>query len=100
MEYLTKTCECVEMSICPNDDNTGLIISAVMPGVHKEDIKLDMTSETVCLSGETKEVKYDSCYELPCAVNERKTNARYDNGLLTVTVPYKKVSRGKRITIH
>lgn len=100
METITKTCECPEVSICSNSDNTGLVISATLPGVHKEDIKLEMTSETLCLSGERDEVIYDSCYELPCAVNEKKSDARYDNGLLTVTVPYKEVSRGKKITIH
>ncbi len=100
MEYITKTCECAEMSICPNSDNTGLVISAALPGVHKEDIKLEMTSETLCLTGEREDVRYDSCYELPCEVDEKKSDARYDNGLLTVTVPYKKESRGRKITIH
>lgn len=100
MKYITKPCCCADVSICPNDDNSGLVISANLPGVAKKDIRLNMTPDGMCLTGEREDLKYDCCYLLPCAVNEKKSDARFDNGLLTVTVPYKRSSRGRSITIH
>lgn len=100
MEYITKPCACADISICPNSDNSGLIISAALPGVHKEDIRLNMTEDSLCLAGEREDLKYDCCYLLPCDVNAKKSDARFDSGLLTVTVPFKKASRGRSIAIH
>ena len=100
MEYITKPCCCADVSICSNSDNSGFVISASLPGVNKKDVKLNMTSDSLCLAGEREDLRYDCCYELPCDVNEKKSDARFDNGLLTVTVPFKKASRGKAITIH
>ena len=100
MEYITKPCCCADVTICPDSDNSGLVISASLPGVDKKNVKLNMKSDSFCLAGEREDLRYDCCYELPCDVNEKKSDARFDNGLLTVSVPYKKVSRGKAITIH
>lgn len=100
MEAITKPCGCADVTMCPSGDNSGLVISAALPGVHKEDIRLNMTSEEFCIAGEREDMRYDCCYPMPCAVDEGKSDARFDNGLLTVTAPYKEPSRGKTIDIH
>jgi|GEM_PF-5466063 len=100
MELLTKPTCCADVSICLNDDDSGLMISAALPGVDKKDITLNMRSDSFCLAGERDDYRYDCCYELPCDVDVKKSDAHYDNGLLKVAVPFKKDSIGKAISIH
>ena len=99
-EHISKQCTCADIKICPKNDQSGIVISAELPGVKKKDIELDIASNSFCVAGERNDLKYDCCYHLPWDVDPEKSDAHFDNGLLTVSVPFKQPIRGERIKIH
>jgi len=61
-----------------------------MPGANKSDIKLDMRSDSLCLSAPRGEdAEYSTCFMLSHEVEPEKTEARYENGLLRIFSPIK-----------
>ncbi len=97
---LMKPCACADVDIRHNDDDTGIVITALLPGVDKKDIELSMGTHNICIAGEREDFKYDGCYQLIHDVDPDKSDAKFENGLLTVTVPFKEPLKGKRIEIH
>jgi HSP20 family molecular chaperone IbpA len=100
MESIMKQCACANVDICQISDNSGLSISAALPGVAKENVHLHMTDEEMCIFGEREDLKYDCCYLIPCEIDLEKVDAHFENGLLTVKAPFREMSRGKEIIIH
>jgi HSP20 family protein len=77
---------------CFSHDETGdrLKIEVEMPGVNKNDIKLDMRSDSFCLSAPRgDDAEYSSCFMLSHEVEPEKTEAKYENGLLSIYSPIK-----------
>lgn len=100
MEGTMKPCACAVVDICQGADDRGMVIAAALPGVAKENVHLMMTDEQFCISGEREDLKYDCCYPMPCEIDSEKSDAHFENGLLTINVPFKEVFRGKEIVIH
>jgi HSP20 family protein len=90
-------------------------IAAEMPGLAEKDIELTVENGVLCLRGERKsEVedkdrgyserffgRFERRVALPTGVDEDKANARFDNGVLTVTIPKApEMERGRRIPIN
>lgn len=86
------------------------IIEAEMPGVRKEDIKLELKNDTLVLSMERKEEKSEERdnyvrkerYYGACSrsfrvggVREDAIKAKYEDGILSVTVPKKDAGKDK-----
>ncbi len=99
MKDITKPTVCAEVEVIHNKENTGLFISAELPGVEKSDLKLNVSSESFCVAGERNDLKYDCCYQLPHEVDEKNSVAKFENGLLTVDIPFKTPVRGLEIEI-
>ena len=99
-ENTTKPCACADVKICPDSKNSGIVISAELPGVKKKDVNLNFTSTDFCVSGEREDLKFDCCYQLPCDVDFKKSDAKFEDGLLTVKVPIAEELRGESIKIH
>jgi HSP20 family molecular chaperone IbpA len=77
---------------CFSHDETGgrLKIQVEMPGASKNDIKLDMRSDSFCLSAPRgDDAEYSSCFMLSHEVDPGKTEAKYENGLLRILSPIK-----------
>ncbi|MFW3615225.1 Hsp20/alpha crystallin family protein [Billgrantia antri] len=89
-----------------------VVIRAELPGMAREDLDVSVTDSTVTIKGEShKETKeengeYYRCeishgsvertVALPCEVDAEKAEARFDNGLLELTLPkVKEVPRRK-----
>ena len=86
-----------------------------LPGVRKEDIKLEISENQLIVSGERKTEKhvaeegYESrarmegsfyrSFSLPTEVEADKISAHYENGLLTVVLPRTGVESGRKIQI-
>ena len=61
-----------------------------MPGVDKNDFKLDMRRDVLCLSAPRgNNAEYSSCYMLSHEVEPEKTEARFENGFLKFFSPIK-----------
>jgi HSP20 family protein len=65
--------------------NKVLNITAEMPGIHKKDIEVSATEKEVIIKTEG-ERKYYTKIPVPCPVNPDSANAKYNNGLLEVTL--------------
>ncbi len=91
-------------------------VIAELPGMSKEEIKIDVKNNTLTLSGEKKhekETKEKSYYHLerrygsfqrsfmiPSDIDSDKIKASYKDGILKVTLPKTKGSETKRIDVN
>jgi HSP20 family protein len=101
------------INIWTNDD--GQIISAEMPGVHPDDIDIDVTGDSLSISGvrnpdevvkEThyhrRERNYGSfsrTVQLPFMVDTGKVEASFKNGILLISLPRAEADKPKKIAI-
>jgi len=93
------------------EEGNELVFKADLPGMKKEDIKIDLTENMLTISGEkvkTEKIEkgeyyahertYGSFYrrfELPTDVNIEKVTAHYDNGILELRIPMLKEAEKK-----
>jgi HSP20 family protein len=91
------------------------MITAELPGIKKEQIRLNILPNQLTISienneSETKEDSYNHLFQkrvsqqrlsrtisLPVVINEKMVKASYRDGLLTITIPF---VRGKTINIE
>jgi HSP20 family protein len=94
---------------------THYLFSIDVPGVKKEDIKVEMRGQVLTISGERKEeyerkgaTQYQSeasygafqrSFDLASDVKADQIEAEYDNGVLRLAVPKKEASKAQAIKI-
>ena len=82
----------------PDDKYENLIIEVVLPGVETKDISFKLDQDSFYIAANKAGVKYLDTYSTCCPVVPKKAVAKYANGVLKVTVPYKQPLRnGKKI---
>ncbi|RIB16405.1 HSP20-like chaperone [Gigaspora rosea] len=97
------------------DVGDAFVIHADIPGVSKENINLDIRGDNLIISGEsTRDNSYDTATEyvcersfgrfsrtiaLPFNVNLDKAEARYDQDVLEIKLPYEGNINRRRINI-
>ena len=96
--------------------NGDLLVKADLPGLTKDDVKVELTDEALTITGERKEEKeekHEGFYRternygrfhrhipLPEGAKTDKANATFRNGVLEVTVPVAKTeSRARKLEI-
>ena len=106
----------LEMRMDVNEDDKAYRITVDMPGVKKEDIDVAVEGNQVTI---TAEIKHDlsrdtekeiprerfagkafRTFTLPVEVDSGKADARYDGGVLNLTLPKKGETQAKRISIN
>ncbi|MHA1838562.1 MAG: archaeal heat shock protein Hsp20 [Candidatus Ranarchaeia archaeon] len=65
-----------------NDHGDTLEIIAELPGVEKEDIKVNATSKTLTIDVNSKDRKYHKTLKLPAEVDPKSAKCTYKNGVL------------------
>lgn len=105
-----------EMKVDLVESNGDYKLKAEIPGVRKEDIQIDIDENKVSISAEvkkeTEEKKDDRVIRserqygyasrslwLDKPVDQSKSKATYENGVLELTLPKKVASTAKRLTI-
>jgi len=83
--------------IIEEEDVIKVIID--MPGVEKEDIKVEATERTVTVSAERGERKYYKKVNLPKPIIPETARAQYKNGVLTITMKKAEPERKRGFTI-
>lgn len=68
------------------EDHAGIAITMELPGVEKQDINVNMTTEHLEISVDNERRKYHKRVRLPAKVDPSTTKATYNNGILDVTV--------------
>jgi HSP20 family protein len=93
------------------EDDGHVIAEAELPGMSEKEIDVTVSRDTLRISGEkkrheeTKEENYyclessygsfDRTVDLPAEVDENKTEARFSNGVLTVTMTKSQEAKAK-----
>jgi HSP20 family protein len=92
-------------------------VDAEIPGVKKEDIHVEIEGNEVSISAEVKQEKeakdgervlrteryygkVERRFALPQEIDEGKANARFDNGVLALTLPKKQTVAARRVEIQ
>jgi HSP20 family protein len=105
----------LRMDVTENDKEYRVL--AELPGVKKEEISITINGNEVSLSAEVKHEKvvkdgetvlraeryYGSiqrAFSLGQEVDEATAEAKYNNGVLELTLPKKSVAAAKRIAVH
>ena len=101
------------MNIWTNEE--GIQLTAEVPGVHPEDIDINVVGETLTLNGERKadELEEGSRYhrqergygkftrsiQLPFPVNVSGVEATFKNGVLNITLPRAEEDKPRKIAV-
>ena len=105
-----------QIKVDVKETDQGYTVQAEVPGVAKEDIQVSVDGNVVTLSAEVKqsdtqasdekllrsERYYGSVsrsFQLPADIDRDTAKAKYDNGVLTLTLPKKKSGASQRLAI-
>jgi HSP20 family protein len=102
------------VDIYENEDT--VVVKAELPGVDKEDIKVDLKDGVLTLSGQRsheKEVKEENYYRkerafgrfqrsfsVPTEIDPDKIKAEFKDGVLKVEIPKPEEQKPKKIAVH
>ena len=92
------------------------VLKVDLPGVAKDQVKVEVDQDQLTISAERREEKetetnkkylsevcygsYTRSFTLPGTVDEKKIDAKFENGVLTVKVPKTASPKAKQISIH
>lgn len=102
------------MDITENDD--ALMLTAELPGMDEKDVDIEIENNVLTVRGEKKREheetderhhiwersygSFERSLALPRAVAADKITAKFDKGVLTVTMPKTKEAKGRKIMIE
>ncbi|HEX7676016.1 MAG TPA: Hsp20/alpha crystallin family protein [Bdellovibrio sp.] len=98
------------------EEEKNYLLKVDLPGVKKEDVKVEVSGDTMTIKAERKtekeekgkkrflsEISYGSyvrSFTLPQAIDEKKVDAKFENGVLQVSIPKIENAMSKQISIH
>ena len=106
-----------QIKVDVKEDDTAYTLHAEVPGVPKDDIHVSVDGNVVSLRAEVRQhdEKKDGekvlrseryfgavarSFQLPMELDVAQAKARYDNGVLTLTLPKKQESSAQRLAIE
>jgi HSP20 family protein len=97
------------------EDDNNLVADLEVPGMQPDDIQINVTGNTLTISGEKKEKsesrhegvirserrygRFFRALELPDDVESENVSAEYDNGVLRLRIPRSETRQPKRISV-
>jgi HSP20 family protein len=113
----TAAASAAQFRVDVTENDKAYTVHAEIPGVKKEDISITIDGDHVAIGAEVKKEKdvrngerllrteryYGKVYRaftLEQAVDEATAQAKYENGVLEVTLPKKAVVAAKRISVQ
>jgi HSP20 family protein len=82
-----------------DEKENSIKIVAEMPGLEKENIKLEAQENSLAIQAENKDRKYDTTLPLENAVDPKSAKATYRNGILEVVLKLKEAPKPKGIDV-
>lgn len=105
-----------EIRLDVSENEHAYTVKADIPGVTKEDIKVSIDGNQVSIAAEIRPEKQEQgrntlrseryygqmyrSFTLDSPVDEEKADARYENGVLELTLPKKAGARAHQIKVH
>ena len=102
-------------SVDVKETKDEFVLMAEVPGMSKDDIKINISENTLTIKGEKKEEKkqddhnyhrverrygtFQRSFTLPTQIQGNKVKAAYKDGVLTITMPKKEEVKPKEIPI-
>ena len=93
------TVVCPEVSVVHDEKDEGLEVTVELPGVSKENVELTVSKGGFCIEASREDTRYEGCFQFAHDVNSDETKAKFENGLLLITVPFLEPLCGKKIVI-
>jgi len=82
------------------ENDKQVTVIAEIPGVSKEDVDLEVTNDTLTIKVDNPERKYYKEVQLPAEVDENSGDAKFNNGVLSITLnKLKPKKKGKKIKV-
>ena len=105
-----------KIKIDVKNNEKSFTVHAEMPGLNKDDIHVSVDGNVVTIQAEMKQYDADTeegqivhseryygsisrSFSLPAPVSESKVKAKYENGILTLSLPKETASGSKKIAI-
>jgi HSP20 family protein len=105
-----------QIKVDVKESDTAYTVHAEVPGVAKEDIHVSLDGNVVTLRAEVKQQDTQTkdekvlrseryfgavsrSFQLPMDIDQATAKAKYDNGVLTLTLPKKIENKAQRLTI-
>lgn len=77
------------MFACLDAKGENYVVEVDLPGVKKKDINLSMHEDIIHVQAERADLEFHGHLHFPLKVIPKKAEAKFNNGLLRVTVPLK-----------
>ena len=106
-----------QIKIDVSESDSAYTVLAEVPGVGKEDIQVSIDGSVVTLRAEVKQQDRETSgekvlrteryygavsrsFQLPQDIDQSTAKAKYDSGVLTLTLPKKQASGSQRLTVE
>ena len=106
-----------QMKVDVKETDSGYTVQAEVPGVPKEDIHVSVEGNVVSLRAEVRQLDQQvegekvlrseryfgqvaRSFQLPADIDAARAKAKYDNGVLTLTLPKKQGGNAQRVAIE
>jgi HSP20 family protein len=106
-----------QIKVDVKETDKAYIVQADVPGVSKEEIHVSLDGNVVTLRAEVKQEDSQGAdekvlrseryfgavsrsFQLPMDIDQTQAKAKYDNGVLTLTLPKKLANGSQRLTIE
>ncbi len=99
-----------------SESDGTLEVTMDVPGMNADEIDIEVTGDTLSISGEHEEEKkeegkryhrverrrgaFQRSVALPCSVNDAEVSAEYKDGVLTITLPKTEAARSHKVSIR
>lgn len=87
-----------------HEEKDNLHVTAELPGVARDDLKLELTDDMLSLSATRKQgeqtIAFARSFTLPCAVQADKITAELKDGVLRITLPKAEAVKPRQITVN
>jgi HSP20 family protein len=81
-------------------DEKNYYIQVELPGVKKADVQLSVTDQSFCVRAPREDIEFLGCYVLAHLSDTDNTKAKFENGLLSLEIPLKKLQKEKKVAIE
>ncbi len=97
------------------DHNDDIVVTAELPGLSKDDVKVNVTGNVLTISGKRKPAasegasyirrerssgEFEKTVRIPARVTADKISAGFKNGVLTITMPKSEEYKPKTIPVE